>query len=95
MSDNYILTPQKQFLKYIVKYKSLHRNELVFTASEADLLTLLQSLFPCSIRIAVEPYIMMVMEIRTCHIVSELGIPDRSGLLAQIHACLVDSYRVK
>ncbi len=75
--------------------RSLHGDELVLSRSEADLLAVLERLFPGYVRVVVLPDIMIVMEVRACHIVAELTVADRLCLLAEIDAGLIKCNRVK
>ena len=74
---------------------SFHRYEFVVTGAYSELFSMFKRFGPRSVRITVLPYISVIMEMIACHIVSELAVSDRFGLLAQIHACHIKSDRIK
>ena len=72
-----------------------HHNELVFTGADTDLFRMLERLFPGNIRIAVLEDITLIKEVRVRQMFTELAVRERSRFFAQIHAGLIESYRIE
>ena len=74
---------------------SFHSYQLVFTCSEADLLTMGQGFFPADIGVAVQEMVVMVMPLRIRQVIAQLAVPDRIRLQAQICARLIQRHRIE
>ena len=73
----------------------LHDNKFIFSRTYSNLLCMFKSLSPGYIWITIMPMISMIMEMFTCHIISQLAISDWLSLLAKINTGLIQSNRIK
>ena len=73
----------------------MHHNKLIIACSDSDLFGVFKCFFPRGVRIAVLPYITVIMEMLVRHVIAELAVADGSRLLAKVYAGLIESHRIK
>ncbi len=75
--------------------QSLHGDQFILPGAEADLYGVLQGFLPGSVRVAVLPYIAVVMEMRIMQMLAQLAVGEGRCLFTEIHAGLIQCHRIK
>lgn len=69
--------------------------QIVASRAEADLLCVLECFLPTDVGVAVKEVIVVMVPIGFCKVVTQLAVADRSCLLAEIGACLIQCHRIE